>query len=110
VTPINGIKVATVTEVADPLALDRVLVRLSDTVSATEVWARVVGSPQGSRGTVWRPDVSDEVLVAFAGGDPRRPFVIGNLWQSNSRPPTQAGTNAVPRPLRPHLARSRPAK
>jgi uncharacterized protein involved in type VI secretion and phage assembly len=110
VTPVNGMKVAMVTQVADPLALGRVLVRLSDTVSETEVWARVVRSPQGSRGTVWQPEISDEVLVAFAGGDPRSPFVLGNLWQGNSPPPTHAGTNAVPRRLIPHLARSRPGK
>jgi len=102
VNPINGVKVATVSEVADPLAIGRVLVRLSDTVSETQVWARVVGS---LRGSVAQLGISDEVLVAFAGGDPRSPVVIGRLWQGDSAPPTQAGTNTVHRPLRPPFVR-----
>jgi uncharacterized protein involved in type VI secretion and phage assembly len=110
VTPMNGMKVATVIEVADPLGLGRVLIRFSDIGSEMEVWARVAGAPQSSRGTVAKFEVSDEVLVAFAGGDPRSPFVIGKLWQGNSPPPTQAGTNPVIHPRRPLLARTHPGK
>jgi uncharacterized protein involved in type VI secretion and phage assembly len=106
----NGTKVATVTKVNDPLALGRVLIHLSDTGSETEVWARVAGSGQGSRGTVAKFEVSDEVLVAFAAGDLRSPVVLGKLWQNNSPPPTQAGTNPVIHPRRPLLARSHPGK
>jgi len=95
VKPVDGLKVATVTAVADPLALGRVLVRLSDGVSETQVWARVAGSSPGARGTVAQFEVSDEVLVAFAGGDLRSPIVIGGLWQGNSSPPTQADSSGV---------------
>ncbi len=98
--PDNGVKRATVIEVTDPLGLGRVLIRLSDGISETEVWARVAISHLASRGAVFQPEVSDEVLVAFAGGDLGSPFVIGNLWQGGSPPPTQAGTNPVRLPLR----------
>ena len=103
----NGTKVATVTEVTDPLALGRVLIRLSETDSVTEVWARVAGPPQGSRGTIAKFEISDEVLVAFAAGDLRSPVVLGKLWQNNSPPPTQAGANTA---LHPHFARPRPGR
>jgi uncharacterized protein involved in type VI secretion and phage assembly len=33
------------------------------------------------------PDTNDEVLVAFENGDPRRPFVLGGLWNGKDAPP-----------------------
>jgi uncharacterized protein involved in type VI secretion and phage assembly len=33
------------------------------------------------------PDVNDEVLVAFEAGNPRRPFVVGCLWNGSDQPP-----------------------
>jgi hypothetical protein len=33
------------------------------------------------------PEVDDEVLVAFAHGDTRSPYVIGSLWKGD-KPPT----------------------
>ncbi len=51
-------------------------------------WARLA-SPMagGSRGMLFYPEVNDEVLVAFEQGDPRRPYIIGALWN---------GTDATP--------------
>jgi uncharacterized protein involved in type VI secretion and phage assembly len=49
-----------------------------------------------NRGTWFIPDQNDEVLVAFAGGDPRHPFVIGALWNGQDTPPESmdgAGNN-----------------
>jgi uncharacterized protein involved in type VI secretion and phage assembly len=50
------------------------------------------------RGTWFIPDVNDEVLVGFEGGDARYPYVVGGLWNGNDNPPTSmdgAGKNAV---------------
>src|SRR5438045_7736554 len=49
-----------------------------------------------NRGSWFIPDVNDEVLVVFEGGDPRRPYVIGGLWNGNDSPPDSmdgAGNN-----------------
>jgi hypothetical protein len=32
------------------------------------------------------PEVDDEVLVAFAGGDPRRPVILGAIWNPEDAP------------------------
>jgi uncharacterized protein involved in type VI secretion and phage assembly len=33
--------------------------------------------------------VDDEVLVGFEAGDPRRPYVVGMLWNGSDAPPEQ---------------------
>jgi len=40
-----------------------------------------------NRGSWFVPDVNDEVLVAFEAGDPRRPYVLGSLWNGQDAPP-----------------------
>jgi uncharacterized protein involved in type VI secretion and phage assembly len=49
-----------------------------------------------NRGSWFIPDVNDEVLVLFEGGDPRRPYVVGGLWNGSDAPPESmdsAGNN-----------------
>jgi uncharacterized protein involved in type VI secretion and phage assembly len=48
-----------------------------------------------------RPEVDDQVLVAFEHGDTRTPSQIGSLWTSQEAPPEQARQEA-PRAL-PHI-------
>jgi uncharacterized protein involved in type VI secretion and phage assembly len=53
-----------------------------------EAWARVATLMGGNnRGSWFIPDPGDEVLIAFEGGDPRRPFVLGGLWNGRDKPP-----------------------
>ncbi|MCM8535062.1 MAG: type VI secretion system tip protein VgrG [Lentisphaeraceae bacterium] len=61
------------------------------------LWARVstldAGLGDGDntvRGTFFRPEVDDEVLVAFLDGDPRDPVVIGMLHSSSFPAPVTA--------------------
>lgn len=98
-----GVYPALVTDVADPDAQGRVRVRLvwspDSKESAYEVWARVSTLMAGAdRGTWFVPEVDDEVLVAFAGGDPRQAFVLGSLWNGVDSPPETmdgAGANDI---------------
>jgi len=91
-----GPQTVTVTDVRDPEGLGRVQVTIP-VFKASAVWARVATLMAGNqRGTWFIPDVNDEVLVAFEAGDPRKPYVIGALWNGKDRPPTAmdgAGSN-----------------
>lgn len=42
------------------------------------------------RGTFFMPEVGDEVVVAFEGGDTNAPIILGALWNGESPPPDQA--------------------
>ena len=65
-----------------------------------ETWARIATMGAGKqRGAFWIPDVDDEVLVAFEGGDPRRPYVLGGLWNGKDDPP-EAMDGAGKNPLK----------
>lgn len=89
---IQGVYSASVLDNRDPEGLARVLVRVSpDTTSVSEVWARVATMNAGrNRGTMFLPEVGDEVLVAFERGDVRAPCVIGSLWNAKARPPANS--------------------
>lgn len=53
-----------------------------------EAWARVATLTAGpSCGSWFMPDPGDEVLISFAAGDPRHPYVIGALWNGRNAPP-----------------------
>jgi len=87
-----GVYPALVTDVADPDGLGRVCVKLPWAPDSSgeryEAWARLATLMGGrGRGSFFVPDVGDEVLVAFEDGDPRRPFVLGALWNGVDRPP-----------------------
>jgi uncharacterized protein involved in type VI secretion and phage assembly len=83
---------ALVTDIKDPDGQGRVKISLpwsADTGGASyENWARLATLMGGkNRGSWFIPDVNDEVLVVFEGGDPRRPYVIGALWNGSDSPP-----------------------
>jgi uncharacterized protein involved in type VI secretion and phage assembly len=40
-----------------------------------------------SGGRMSLPEKDDEVLVAFEHGSPRKPVIIGGLWNGSDRPP-----------------------
>lgn len=97
-----GVYLARVVSNQDPDALGRVRVSLPGLNSDGEIheeWARIATLMAGNnRGTWFIPDSGDEVLVAFEGGDPRRPYVLGALWNADNPPPEQmdaAGQNLV---------------
>jgi uncharacterized protein involved in type VI secretion and phage assembly len=96
-----GVYPALVSDIKDPDGRGRVRVKLPwspDTGSGSyEAWARLATLMAGpNRGTWFVPDPNDEVLVAFEGGDSRRPYVVGALWNGSDSPPESmdgAGNN-----------------
>ncbi len=92
-----GVYPALVTNVNDPEYQGRVQISLpwiaeqqnySGDIKGAGCWARLATLMAGeNRGTWFIPDVEDEVLVAFEGGDPAHPYVIGSLWNGRDNPP-----------------------
>jgi uncharacterized protein involved in type VI secretion and phage assembly len=94
---------ALVKDLRDPDGQGRVKITLpwspDGAGAAYEAWARVATLMGGAnRGSWFVPDVNDEVLVVFLGGDPRHPVVVGGLWNGQDAPPETmdgAGKNYV---------------
>lgn len=90
---INGLQIGVVTDLEnDPDSQDRIRVRLP-IIDPNEdgVWSRVACQDAGdNRGTFFRPEIGDEVLVGFLNNDPRHPVVLGMLNSSAKPAPLQA--------------------
>ena len=99
--PWYGVYPALVSDIKDPDGMGRVKVTLpwspDNGGGRYEVWARVATLMGGkNRGSWFIPDVNDEVLILFEGGNPRRPYVVGALWNGSDTPPESmdgAGNN-----------------
>jgi uncharacterized protein involved in type VI secretion and phage assembly len=92
-----GLVVGQVTNINDPNKTGRVKVRYPGLSQKDEsAWARLLSVGGGkTRGNVWIPEVGDEVLVAFEGGDPRQPVVLGGLFGDKSTIPAWAVENGT---------------
>jgi uncharacterized protein involved in type VI secretion and phage assembly len=88
---IIGVVIGIVTNNKDPDNLGRVRVKFPWFSEEDESpWARVATLMAGKdRGTLFVPEVDDEVLVAFENGNLRRPFVLGVLWNGVDTPPKE---------------------
>lgn len=100
-----GVYPALVSDNNDPDGQGRVKITLPwspDTGSERyEVWARLATMMGGNnRGTWFIPDTNDEVLVMFEAGDPRRPYVIGGLWNGKDSPPESMDSNNTKKVIR----------
>ncbi|MFM7102954.1 MAG: phage baseplate assembly protein V [Verrucomicrobiota bacterium] len=87
-----GVFPALVTDIRDPDNQGRVKISLpwapDNGGDRYEAWARLATLMGGNnRGSWFIPDVNDEVLVSFEAGDPRRPYVLGGLWNGSDTPP-----------------------
>jgi uncharacterized protein involved in type VI secretion and phage assembly len=86
---IEGVALGLVTNNQDPEALGRVKVKYPWREGSQEsYWARVAVLAAGKdRGTLWLPEVGDEVLLAFDKGNIEHPYVLGSLWNGKDVPP-----------------------
>ena len=93
-----GVYVGLVTDVQDPNGQGRVRVRLPWTTDPDgdlfEIWARVATMMAGGdRGTWFIPEPNDEVILAFEGGCPWSPIVLGAVWNGVDQPPESMDSN-----------------
>lgn len=88
----NGLVIGLVEDLKDPEGMGRVRVKYPTLGGELSDWARVVSLMAGKdRGMVFIPDVGDEVMMAFEGGDPRRPYVLGAVWSKVDTIPQRSG-------------------
>lgn len=89
---IPGVVVGEVTDIADPEDLGRVKVTFPWREANDEsYWARMATPMAGDdMGTYFIPEKGDEVLVSFARGEQRFPYVLGALWNTDQKPPKQS--------------------
>lgn len=88
----NGIIIGVVSSLDDEEGLGRVKVTYPTLGNEESEWARLVAlMAGGQRGTFFRPEVGDEVLVAFELGDPCRPYILGGVWSQENPPPPDDG-------------------
>lgn len=90
---INGLQIGKVTKIADdPDGEHRVQVKLPLIDPNGEgLWARVATLDAGKqRGTFFRPELDDEVVVGFLNDDPRDPIILGMLHSSKLAAPLTA--------------------
>lgn len=93
---IQGLQVGTVKKIfEDPESEYRILVNLpSKTQTQEGVWARVSNFYGTSgAGSVFLPEIGDEVVLGFLETDPRFPIVLGSLYSSTKAPPQKASDN-----------------
>ncbi len=69
---------------------------LSSSIDAPSAPARLATPMAGAgRGAFFRPEVGDEVVVAFEQGDVNCPVILGSLWNDRDQPPPSADTDAT---------------
>ena len=84
-----GLSLAVVTNINDEEKLNRVKCLPIETDQTEETdWCYVM-APLGGKecGQFFFPNVNDLVVLAYLGGDPHRPMVLGGFWNSETKPP-----------------------
>ncbi|MBV5311929.1 MAG: type VI secretion system tip protein VgrG [Prolixibacteraceae bacterium] len=90
---IQGLHIGIVTQLeSDPDGEDRILVKIPVINNEEDgIWCRVSTLDAGEkRGTFFRPEISDEVIVGFINNDPRHAVVLGMLNSSAKPAPLKA--------------------
>jgi len=84
---INGLQIGIVMQLEnDPDKQHRVKIKLPLVDMKDGIWARVASLDAGNeRGSFFRPEINDEVVVGFLNDDPRHAIILGML-NSNANP------------------------
>ncbi|WP_027394153.1 type VI secretion system Vgr family protein [Aquimarina latercula] len=87
--PKSETEVATVTANDDPEGIGRIKVQLNwqKPLGVYTPWLRVMTPHSGGdKGFHFIPEVGEEVLIGFEGGNAERPFVMGALYNGSENP------------------------
>ncbi len=90
---VNGLQIGKVVQLEeDPDGEDRILVKVPVLDNAADgIWARIATLDAGeNRGSFFRPEIDDEVVMGFLNADPRDPIVVGMLNSSAKPAPITA--------------------
>lgn len=92
---IPGLQIGVVVDNEDPLNAFRVRVRMPAVNGEEEgVWARLATLDAGdNRGTFFRPEIGDEVVLGFISGDPSQPLILGMLHSTAKPAPLSPSDN-----------------
>lgn len=85
---VNGLQIGIVTQLeSDPEGEDRIQVRLPVVDNQGEgIWVRVATLDAGDkRGSFFRPEIDDEVIVGFINGNPNEAVMLG-MMNSSAKP------------------------
>jgi uncharacterized protein involved in type VI secretion and phage assembly len=92
----RGLLVGVVTDLNDPEKLGRVRVTYPELGNVQSDWAGLATLMAGrNRGSVFRPEKGDEVIVGFLQGDMRAPYVLGGVWNKPDPPPADDGNQVA---------------
>lgn len=92
---INGLQIGVVVQLQDdPAGEERILVKAPIIDPDAEgIWTRVATLDAGNnRGSFFRPEIDDEVVLGFLNDDPREPIVLGML-NSSAKPAPLTASN-----------------
>ncbi|WP_421795245.1 type VI secretion system tip protein VgrG [Haliscomenobacter sp.] len=96
---VTGLQIGIVVQLEnDPNGDHRILVKLPTLDNdARGIWSRVACLDAGNeRGSFFRPEIGDEVVVGFINGDPREAVVLGQLnSQAKPAPITASDDNHI---------------
>ncbi len=87
--PRSGTQTAIVMKNTDPDGLSRIRVQFPWQKDMAEMtpWIRIVTPHGGSeKGFHFTPEIGEEVLIGFEGGNAERPYMLGSLYHGNAKP------------------------
>lgn len=96
--PVAESQPATVTSNSDPAGLGRIQVAFAwqKESGANTPWIRMTNPHSGgSKGFYFIPEVGEEVLIAFEGGNAEKPFVLGAMYNGSASSGYAADENKI---------------
>ncbi|WP_186031326.1 phage baseplate assembly protein V [Burkholderia gladioli] len=97
-----GVTLGKVADTRDPEGYGRV--KVSFVLKGAEIesdWAQITSFFAGpNTGALFLPQIGDSALLAFANGDPSKPYVIGFLWNGAQKPPVPTDSQQDVRVIR----------